>query len=265
LSVEVHPLTEVEGGGQLVLVSDPEAIEALEADARLASQLEGLGRVYRAMAHELKAPLSAIMINLDLLRESLTVGESAERERQQRQRRYVDVLRDELNRLNRSLYGILTQTVPETKALEFDVVASLRDLATLLAAQARKQGVALETELGPEPLIVRGYPDRLRQAFLNLAVNALEAMPRGGRLRLAAARAGDRAEVEIRDTGGGISPPVRERIFDLDFSTKKGGSGVGLYVARALVELHGGEVKVDSQVGEGTRVRVMLPVAGGGA
>ena len=265
LSAEIHPLTAEEGGGHLVLLSDPQAIEALEADARLASQLEGLGRVYRAMAHELKAPLSAMMINLDLLRESLTIGEAAERERQQRQRRYVDVLRDELNRLNRSLYGILTQTVPETKALEFDLGASLQDLATLLHGQARKQGVTLETRLGTDPLTVRGYPDRLRQAFLNFAVNALEAMPKGGRLSIDSAREGDHAQVVMHDTGGGISPPVREKIFDMDFSTKKGGSGVGLYVARALVELHGGEVRVESQMGQGTSVHVTLPIAGGAA
>jgi signal transduction histidine kinase len=212
------------------------------------------------MAHELKAPLSAMIINLDLLRESLVAGEKAEPERERRQRHYVEVLRDELNRLNRSLYGILTQTVPDAKPLEFDVVASLADLAALLAPQARRQGIQLGTNFSEEPLVVRGYPDRLRQAFLNVAVNALEAMPRGGRLTVEAQKDATQVRVALRDTGPGIGPEALERIYDLDFSTKEGGSGIGLCVARALVELHGGEIRVESAAGRGTDVFVSLPL-----
>ena len=112
---------------------------------------------------------------------------------------------------------------------------------------------------------MRGYRDRLRQAFLNVAVNALEAMPRGGHLTVEARRNGTQASVALRDDGPGIPPEALPRLFDPDFSTKDGGSGIGLHVARAVVELHGGEIRVESEPGRGTDVRVTVPLAAGGA
>ncbi len=241
----------------LVLLSDPRALEAIEVDARLERQLDGLGRVYRTLAHELRAPLGAMMMSLDLLHESL----SREGEASVPARRHVDVLREELHRLNRSLSGVLAQTVPGAPAETFDLTGSLADLVALLGPQARRQAVEVEARLPDEALLVRGYPDRLRQAFLNVAVNALEAMPRGGRLTLEARREGTRARVALRDNGPGISPESLARVYDPDFSTKDGGSGIGLNVARALVELHGGEIRVESALGRGTDVRVVVPLA----
>ena len=241
----------------LVLLSDPRALEAIEVDARLERQLDGLGRVYRTLAHELRAPLGAMMMNLDLLHESL----SREGEASTPARRHVDVLREELHRLNRSLSGVLAQTVPGAPAETFDLTGSLADLVALLGPQARRQAVELEARLPDEALLVRGYPDRLRQAFLNVAVNALEAMPRGGRLTLEVRRDGTRARVALRDNGPGIPPESLPRVYDPDFSTKDGGSGIGLNVARALVELHGGEIHVQSAIGRGTDVRVLVPLA----
>jgi signal transduction histidine kinase len=259
VEAELHALQADESGDFVVLLRSPGALEALEADALLASQLEGLGRVYRTMAHELRAPLSAMMINLDLLRESL--GEASTQAEPARQRRYVDVLREELNRLNRSLHGILTQTVPEAKPTDFDLAEQLADLVALIAPQAGRQRVVLQTQLDERPLRVRGYPDRLRQALLNVAVNALEAMPHGGTLLVAARRENQHLAVQLRDSGPGIGPADLERIYEPDFSTKRGGSGIGLYVARALVELHGGTIRVESTPGQGTEVNVTLPPA----
>jgi signal transduction histidine kinase len=263
VAAEVYRLGAEEGDDYLVLLSDPQVLEAVEADALLASRLEGLGRVYRTMAHELKAPLSAMMINLDLLRESLAERADLEAPGAGPPQRYVEVLRGELDRLNRSLHGILTQTVPDSQPRTFDLIAALKELAQLLDAQARRQGVSLELRVGDEPLPLAGYPDRLRQALLNVVVNALEAMPKGGRLSLEArARDGD-AELVFRDTGPGIPPELLDRIYDMDFSTKREGSGIGLSVARALVELHGGAIRVESAVGRGTDVSISLPLPPG--
>ncbi len=245
----------------LVLLSDPRALEALEVDALLERQLEGLGRVHRMLAHELRAPLSAMMINVDLLHDSLSKEGAAPATT----RRHVDVLREELHRLSRTLTGILTQTVPASPPERFDLTGSLADLVALLTPQARRQAVEVETRLPEEPLPVHGYPHRLRQAFLNVAVNALEAMPHGGRLTVEARRDGKRAWVALRDTGPGIAPEALPHLYDPEFSTKDGGSGVGLHVARALVELHGGEITIESAVGRGTDVRVVVPLASGGA
>ena len=260
VQAEVHRLAGP-SEDHLVLLSDPRALEALEVDARLERQLEGLGRIYRTLAHELRAPLGAMMMNLDLLHESLSRqdGDAGPA------RRHVDVLREELHRLSRSLTGILAQTVPGTPAETFDLTGSLADLVALLGPQAQRQAVELVARLPDEHLPVHGYPDRLRQAFLNVAVNALEAMPRGGRLTLEGRRDGAQARVALRDDGPGIPPETLPRVYDPDFSTKEGGSGVGLHVARALVELHGGEIRVESALGRGTDVRVFVPLAMGGA
>ncbi len=260
VQAELHRLTD-SAEDHLVVLSDPRALEALEVDARLERQLEGLGRVYRMLAHELRAPLSAMLINLDLLHESF----SREGGAPATAGRHVDVLREELHRLNRSLTGILSQTVPAAPPERFDLTGSLAELVALLTPQARRQEVEVVTRLPEESLPVRGYPHRLRQAFLNVAVNALEAMPHGGRLTVEARRDGMRACVALRDTGPGIPAESLPHLFDADFSTKDGGSGIGLHVARALVELHGGEIRIESDLGRGTDVRVVVPLTMGGA
>jgi signal transduction histidine kinase len=243
----------------LVLVNDPDILDSLETDIRLANQLQGMARVYRTVAHELRAPLSAMMIHLDLLRESLTEGGSETDK--ETQNRYVVVLRDELQRLNRSLSETLTQTLPSPdQRAKFDLREALTELGTLLAPQARRQGVELRTAMAQEPVVLVGHRDRLKQSFLNIAVNALEAMPQGGTLNLEMTVEGSRVTVGIVDTGRGIPTDVLARIYERDFTTKGTGSGIGLYVARTLVEMHGGEIRTESHEGRGTRVEVVLPI-----
>jgi signal transduction histidine kinase len=244
----------------LVLLNDPGILDALETDVRLASQLQGVARVYRTVAHELRAPLSAMMIHLDLLRESLT-RPSASLEAKDSQERYVVVLRDELDRLNRSLTEALTQTLPPTDQRDrFDLREALLELGTLLAPQARRQGVDLRTQMPEAPVVLVGYKDRLKQSFLNIAVNALEALPSGGKVSLQMEVRGAEVLVRITDDGPGIPEDVLAQIYERDFTTKGTGSGIGLYVARALVEMHAGRIDVVSRVGHGTEVAVSLPI-----
>ncbi len=240
LRVEIFRLGEKDGDEFLVLLNDPGILDALETDVRLASQLQGVARVYRTVAHELRAPLSAMMIHLDLLRESLT-RPSANLEAKDSQERYVVVLRDELDRLNRSLTEALTQTLPPTDQRDpFDLREALLELGTLLAPQARRQGVDLRTQMPEAPVVLVGYKDRLKQSFLNIAVNALEALPSGGKVSLQMEVRGAEVLVRITDDGPGIPEDVLAQIYERDFTTKGTGSGIGLYVARALVEMHAG-------------------------
>ncbi|HET9317414.1 MAG TPA: ATP-binding protein, partial [Vicinamibacteria bacterium] len=226
-----------QGGGDcdeyLALVHDPQVLDTLETDVRLASQLDGLARTYRTAAHEIRSPLSALMINLDLLRETLDVDDAREDGVRQRRETYVSVLRDELTRLNRSLAEMLTHTIPAPDSQQrFDLRDLVAELGTLLAPQGRRQGIEVSTGLPPDAVPLVGYRDRLKQAFLNIAVNALEAMPKGGRMRIEMDRCQDRVRVTVRDTGPGIPPELLARIYESDFTTKGGGSGIGLYVAR---------------------------------
>jgi two-component system sensor histidine kinase FlrB len=109
-------------------------------------------------------------------------------------------------------------------------------------------------------VVLVGYRDRLKQAFLNVAVNALEAMPRGGRMCIEMEEREDRVRVDVRDSGPGIPAELMARIYDSDFTTKGGGSGIGLYVARTVVLLHGGAIEAQSAPGQGTTVHVDLPL-----
>lgn len=245
----------------LVLVADPALLDTLETDVRLASQLEGLARVYRTAAHELRAPLSAMMVNLDLLQESLPGNGDTAPADTGRHEHYVGVLREELVRLNRSLAAMLNQSIPPSEARErFDLRRLLEELDTLLTPQARRQSVEMRLDLPGQEVPLVGSRDRLKQAFLNIAVNALEAMPGGGRLQLQMESEEGRARVSIADTGRGIPPELLDRIYDSDFTTKGGGSGIGLYVARTLVQFHGGTIMAHSEDGRGTRVEVVLPI-----
>jgi signal transduction histidine kinase len=201
-----------------------------------------------------------MMIHLDLLRESLTRPSSSP-EHKESQERYVIVLRGELDRLNRSLTETLTQTLPPTDQRDrFDLREALLELGTLLAPQARRQGVDLRTHMPDGPVILVGYKDRLKQSFLNIAVNALEALPSGGEVSLRMEIKESEVLVSITDDGPGIPADVLAQIYERDFTTKGTGSGIGLYVARALVEMHAGQIDVVSQVGRGTEVSVRLPV-----
>jgi signal transduction histidine kinase len=261
LRVEIYRLGGETCDEYLILLNDPRILETLESDVRLASQLDGLARTYRTVAHELKAPLSAVMINLDLLRESLVIPEPEDEAVKDRQKRYVSILGEEFARLNRSLAELLTQTTPPSEPQRpFDLGQLIKDLGTLLTPQARRQGVALELRVPEEKLTLVGYRDRLKQALLNVTVNALEAMPNGGRVAIEVAVRDDRARVSVCDSGAGIAPELLPRIYESDFTTKGGGSGIGLYVARALVQMHGGQIQVESEPGTGTQVTVELPL-----
>jgi signal transduction histidine kinase len=121
--------------------------------------------------------------------------------------------------------------------------------------------VELLTQLGEAAVVMVGYRDRLKQTFLNVAVNALEAMPTGGRMSIEmTVESATTAIVRISDTGRGIPAELLARIYERDFTTKGGGSGIGLYVARSLVEMHGGQIAVESHEGRGTHVDVRLPI-----
>jgi signal transduction histidine kinase len=259
----VYPLAEEENQVFLFLLRDRVMLDALETDLLLASQLRALTRVYGAITHDLKAPLHAMVLNLDLLQSALRRGEGAREAAESEQ--YLGVLREELERLDRSLLALLAETTPAGhRREEFDVRAMVEEIERLLLPQARLQHVALEARLPGTAVRIAGQRDRLKQAILNVAINALEAMSDGGALELRLETLPDQAEVLITDSGPGIPEAVRPRIFDMHFTTKTSGTGIGLYVARSIVEAHGGEISVGSAPGRGSEFRLRLPALGNG-
>ena len=254
----VHHLTEGDSQGFVYLLRERTTLDALETDLLLASQLRALSRVYRAVTHDLKAPLNAMVLNLDRLQTALRRGAGAEEA--EKTQGYVDVLREELERLDRSLLGLLADTTPAGSGREeFDVRATMLEIERLLLPQARLQHVALEAQLPGTAVRIAGQRDRLKQAILNVAINALEAMSDGGALEMTLEALPEEAEVRIIDTGPGIPEEVKRRIFELHFTTKTTGTGIGLYLARSIIEAHGGDITVENGPGRGTEFRVRLP------
>jgi signal transduction histidine kinase len=260
---QVYTLGEEADQVFLFLLRDRVMLDALETDLLLASQLRALTRVYHAVTHDLKAPLHAMVLNLDLLQSALRRGEGA-REAEQSEA-YLGVLREELERLDRSLLTLLAETTPAGRGREeFDARAIVEEIERLLLPQARLQHVALEARLPGTAMRIAGQRDRLKQAILNVAINALEAMADGGALELRLEALPEHVEVLITDSGPGIPEDLRRRIFDMHFTTKTSGTGIGLYVARSIVEAHGGEISVGSAPGRGSEFRLRVPALGAG-
>jgi signal transduction histidine kinase len=246
--------------GFLILVKSAESLEALESELGLAMQMRGLTRFYAAFVHDLKAPLNAMVMTLELLK--LTVqGGDAEDPTLQKQLKYVGVLNQEIRRLDRQLGSLSSHTAPPNlQRQELDLSGLLRDLESLLAPQAKHQRVAVSITTPDHPVTLVAHADRLKQAMLNILINALEAMPSGGALSIGLDRLDHAARIVVRDDGPGIPPEVLAAIYDMHFTTKSGGTGVGLYVARSVVQSHGGTIEVSSVPGQGTTFTVALPL-----
>ncbi len=239
--------------GVIVSARDMEKLSRLGSQLSYAQKLAALGKLTSGVAHEIKNPLNAMVIHVALLRERLA---RASPETQAS----LDTLEKEIRRLDQVIQGFLRFTRPED--LQFTSV-SLRELfdevERLVSAEAKASGIEIETGVSEELPAVHGDRELLQQLFLNLVRNAEEAMPHGGQLHVEAARTEDGVEIVIADSGVGIEPEMLEKIFDLYVTTKKKGSGIGLSMVYRIVQLHGGEIKVESQTGDGTRFTIHLP------
>jgi two-component system sensor histidine kinase HydH len=222
-------------------------------------KLAWLGTLAGGLAHEIKNPLSTMAINLSLLQEDYARSEVA---RDKRALRKIEVLQREVKRLERILADFLTYARGvELDRQPTDLAEKLTELLEFLEPELRAGRIVVHThfEVGLPPALVDR--NRLRQACLNLIVNARQAMPEGGELVLVTRRQGEQAVIEVIDNGCGMDEATRTRCFDAYFSTKKGGSGLGLPTVRRIAEEHGGDVWVESEPQRGTRFLLSLPLA----
>ena len=224
--------------------------------AQLSKRVSALGRLTAGVAHEVKNPLNAMTIHLELLRSKLDGGAPAADVRA-----HADVIGHEIKRLDAVVQGFLKFARPEDMRVERVALAALAaDVAHSIEPEADLNRVAVETSCPDASLAVEADPSMLRQALLNLAVNAVQAMPHGGTLRFSTEPARDgRVLVRVRDTGEGIPADQLARVFDLYFTTKRGGSGIGLSMVFRTVQLHNGDIDVESTPGAGTTFTISLP------
>jgi signal transduction histidine kinase len=271
-----HAMAGTDGSlvGILLVARNLAYLSQMQSTIAYSRKLVALGRLTAGIAHEVKNPLNAMMIHLELLRTKIRSGalvtaggvglaEGAPPP-DDNVLQHVQIIESEIRRLDEVVQGFLKFTRPEDLRLQPVRIATLFDeIRPIVQPEAQKHDVRVVVEEPSESPIVNGDAAMLRQAFLNLAINACQAMPDGGTLRLSCGPAArGRVEVRVEDTGVGIPPEHLGRIFDLYFTTKDHGTGIGLSMVYRIVQMHDGEIEVQSTPGRGTTFRILLPRAG---
>lgn len=227
-------------------------IREIEEQLRRADRLSTLGELSAGLAHEIRNPLGSIRGTAEILRDGVAADDP--------RCEFADILIKEVDRLNRVLEDFLrfARQAPVERGV-FDLNAVVREVLDLTRRQAGRHDVEVVADLAGLPALA-GDGGQLRQALLNLVLNALQAMPAGGRLHVVTRRADGRAEVAIADTGPGIAPGEEERIFRTFVTNRPDGTGLGLPISQRIVVSHGGRIGVSATPGGGATFTVTLPL-----
>jgi signal transduction histidine kinase len=245
--------------GALVIMRDTESVRRIGDEIEMSRRLSASGRLTRGVAHEVKNPINAIVLHLQLLQNKLAQEEPDTR-------RHVDIIDNEIRRLDRVVQTLVDFTRPRDLHIEeIDLRHLLEDVAQLAGPDAEQHGVNIERHLPDVNLPVKVDVDLMKQAMLNVVINGVQAMPQGGTLTISARRENNAVVAEVQDQGGGIPKDMREKIFELYFTTKKEGSGIGLAQTYQILQWHYGSVDFESVEGAGTTFRFHIPMAGAAA
>jgi len=264
VAVTVHAVPDTgssspETWGALVTLRDLESRARIGTELETSERLSALTRITAGVAHEVKNPLNSMRLWLENLKESLPAENDASAQA-------VRVLDNEIDRLDRVVKRFLDFTRPvEMHVDDVPLGPLLLQVAEVARPQIDRSKVKLDLRLESGMPPIRGDAELLRQAILNLVLNAVEAMPDGGQLTIRLERRDDSALIMVVDTGKGIPPEQRGRIFQLFFTTRKGGSGMGLATTFRIVQLHNGSIDFVSEAGKGTAFRIELPLRYGQA
>jgi signal transduction histidine kinase len=238
------------------------AVETLLADEerqRLVAQYAEIAALAGGLAHEIRNPLSTINLNLELLADEVEAGESP---REHRMLQRIRTVQRECLRLEEILDEFLKfARLGEVDAVESDLNQAVRDFIEFFQPEAAAAAIEISPHLAPDLPPVRLDRALFRQVLLNLAINAQQAMPKGGLLELQSRWRDGRVELDLIDNGSGMDESTVSRIFDVFFSTKPTGSGLGLPTVRRIVAAHGGRIAVESAPARGTRFTISLPPA----
>jgi len=243
-----------ERAGTLVSLRDAESRRQIGSHLDLSARLAAISRLTGGVAHEIKNPLNSIALHLEVLRARLEGrAEGVEQE--------IDVIAGEISRLDRVVKTFLDFTRPvDLNLAEVDAAALAREIATLVAPEAAGRGIVVAVDCQGAPLVLNADADLLKQALLNVVKNAVEAMQRPGRIEIGVGRESGDCVIRVSDEGAGIPPEVREKIFNLYFTTKGKGSGIGLAMTFRIVQLHNGTIDFTSEVGRGTTFQLRFPL-----
>jgi PAS domain S-box-containing protein len=257
VSVTVQAIQEDgERMGALLTLRDLDSIESINTQLQVSERLAALGRITAGVAHEVKNPLNSMRLWLENLKECLPADSDSGA------KQAVQVLDKEIDRLDAVVKRFLDFTRPMDVRLEPTQLAELlKEVLEVAQPQMQKANIQVAQLLPID--VPEVYVDRalLKQAVLNLVLNAGESMSSGGQLRLMLTRRGEMAEISVGDTGKGIPPEHRQKIFQLFFTTRPGGNGIGLASTFRIVQLLNGSIDFTTEVGKGTTFRIELPLA----
>jgi len=234
-------------------------------------QLEELGKLTGGLAHEIKNPLSTVKVNLKLAAEELqalqsglteTVGSDKTAYRLGRALRKISIVQKETDRLEQILDGFLRYAGrTELQPVQIDLNELVSDMVDFYLPQAHSHSITVRQVLSDQPLLCKVDENMLKQALLNLFINAQQAMGNGGELMVRTARRKKYAVISVSDTGEGIPPDRMPHIFDAYYSSRPCGSGLGLPTAKKIIEAHGGTITATSEPGKGTAFTIKLPLS----
>jgi signal transduction histidine kinase len=231
--------------------------QRLLARAQSAQRMAEVGTLTGGLAHEIKNPLSTVILNLQLLQEDLDPADPAYTRLVSR----LNTVNREASRLRDILDDFLRYAGHmELRRENVDLNVLLEELVDFFAPQAQLNRIQIRFKPDAGPVMVKADARLIKQAVLNLMLNAQQAMTDGGEMILTAAASNPHAVIDVIDTGPGMSQQVREKIFQAYYSTKKGGAGLGLAMARRIVEEHGGQISVRSEPGKGSDFSIRLPM-----
>jgi signal transduction histidine kinase len=262
LEITLDRIDDRRGGGTLgtlLTLRDAGSAMRIEQELEVSRRLAAVGRLTAGVGHEVKNPINAMVVHLELLRSKLNAAGDG-REFLSGAMRHVEILAGEMERLDRVVQTLADFTRPmELHLVQTDLRDIVEGVVDLTGLEMAEHNVEVRCEV--EPLLVRADGELLRQALLNLMLNGMQAMDAGGILRVSIRRDQDAALLEVADNGSGIPPELLPRIFDLYFTTKTKGSGIGLSMTYRIVQMHGGSLEVRSQAGQGATFTMRLPLS----
>jgi signal transduction histidine kinase len=233
---------------------DTEPVRRIGDEIEMSRRLSASSRVTRGVAHEVKNPINAIVLHLQLLQNKLAQEEPDTR-------RHMDIIDSEIRRLDRVVQTLVDFTRPRDLHLEeTDLRSMLEEVAQLAAPDAEQHGVNIDLHMPEQKLPVKVDIDLMKQAILNVVINGVQAMPQGGRLTISASRQNGVALAEVHDQGKGIPKDLHDKVFELYFTTKREGSGIGLAQTYQILQWHYGTVDFESAETTGTVFRFHIPV-----
>lgn len=236
------------------LQAQSEQILAIEENLRRAEKLSTLGEMAAVLAHEIRNPLGSIRGTAEILMDDYRPGDQ--------KYEFISIQIKETERLNRVVEDFLRMARPHSsEKAPCSIRGELETVVMLVSNDARQRQVTIELTTPPSELLVMGDGEKLRQAFLNILINALQATPTGGSVSITLKQSNPMIDICFQDNGSGIDPEKMEQIFEPFFTTKPDGTGLGLAITKKIIEGHGGVLHIGSEVGKGTVVTVSLPIS----